>query len=415
MLAGAPPRVMLVLGSLSGGGAERVAVNLVNRCDPSAVDMRLGLLARTGQLLGEVDPRRVTAPPLVRRGLVGGLGTPGDIARMIRQVRPQVLMSFGMGVNMLTYLALRLIWRGRPRWICRDDCNSVAEIANLRTNAVGRATVRAGMRIVYPSADGLVGVSTDMARVLERQLALTPGRVRVIHNPIDIGGIALLAAEPLAVAPKRPFMVTAGRLTHQKGQDLLIDAFAASTAAREMDLVILGQGPLESVLRERAKNLGVGDRVKFAGFQVNPWAWFSKARLFVMPSRWEGFGNVVAEALACGVPTLVTDCDFGPREQVVHGQSGWIVPANDAAALTHGLDTVLGNQMLARRLALGGTARAGDFDLGAIAGVYTGLFLAQATGRQGSIAPQHGLADCPFSEEHVARVLVPNETLPLHD
>ncbi|MEO8926254.1 MAG: glycosyltransferase [Caulobacteraceae bacterium] len=373
--AGPPVRVMLLLGSLSGGGAERVAVNLIDRCDPSAVDLTMALLRRTGPYLAKVEPSRVIAPKSLRTGLLGAARAPADIARMVRRRRPQVLMSFGMGVNMLAWLALQILGEDRPLWVCREDSNTDAEIADLTGSRLGRAAVGVAVRRMYRSADRLLAVSQDLASMIERRLAIPAGHTHVIYNPIDVAEIVRSAAMPLAEIPSRPFIVAAGRLTRQKGHDLLIEAFAASPAAREIDLVILGEGPLEGALRSRAVALGVGERVRFPGFQANPWAWFSRARLFVLPSRWEGFGNVVAEALACGVPVLVADCDFGPREQVVHGVSGWVVTANDAAALTGGLDTLLGDPALAARLAVGGRSRAGDFDAGATARAYADFFL----------------------------------------
>ncbi len=370
-----PVRVMLLLGSLSGGGAERVAVNLANCCDPARVDLRLALLRRTGPYLAEIDPRRVEAPTARTRSFGGFAKAPGDIAGMIRARQPQVLMSFGMGVNMLAWAALWGLGRHRPRWICREDSNTDIEIDDLLANPVGRALVRWARGRVYRSADCLLAVAHDVASTLERQIRAAPARTRMIHNPIDVGRIERAAAEPLALPPERPFIVAAGRLEHQKGFDLLIEAFARSAAARGTDLVILGQGRLEEVLKRQATALGVGGRVRFVGFQANPWAWFARARLFVLASRWEGFGNVVAEALACAVPVLVTDCDFGPREQVVHGRSGWVIPSQDAGALTVALDRLLGDPGLRARLAAGGKARSAAFDLSTIAAAYTDLFL----------------------------------------
>ncbi|MDQ2763344.1 MAG: glycosyltransferase, partial [Pseudomonadota bacterium] len=158
------------------------------------------------------------------------------------------------------------------------------------------------------------------------------------------------------------------------GHDLLIDAFARCGAAQGMDLVILGEGPLKGALQARAASLGVGARVRFPGFQPNPWAWFSRAKLFILPSRWEGFGNVVAEAMASGVATMVTDCDFGPREQVAHGYSGWVVTHGDAGAIGAGLETLLPNSALRAQLVAGGTARARDFDVDLIARTYGTYF-----------------------------------------
>jgi glycosyltransferase involved in cell wall biosynthesis len=370
-------RVMMLLGSLSGGGAERVAVNLMNRCDSARVDLRLGLLSRSGPYLADVDPTLVSAPAERREALSGTLRAPADMARMIRDVRPQVVMSFGMGINMLTWLALKGLGRRRPRWICREDSNPRAEIDNLLTNPVGRAAVDMARRRMHRSADGFVAVARDLAARLDGVNGRRSAPTQVIYNPVDVARIEREAARLPSVTPIRPFLVAAGRLVQQKGFDLLIKAFADSRAARGMDLVILGDGPLERDLRRQAADLGVADRVRFLGFQDNPWAWFARARLFVLSSRWEGFGNVVAEALACGAPTLVTDCDFGPREQVEHGVSGWVAPV-DAAALTAALDRLLADPALCNRLARAGRTRALAFDIDTIAEAYTELFLRMA-------------------------------------
>ncbi len=381
-----PVRVLLLLGSLDGGGAERVAVNLLNWCDPDLVDLRLGLLDRSGPFLADVAPHRV-------------VGTPGrshwrsplQIAAMIRTVQPDVVMTFGMGLNLLTWLATRTLGKNRPHWICREDSNTDAEVAALPIGAMGKAIVRATVRAVYRSADCLLTVSQDMARQLHKRFQIDPQRLRVVHNPVDLDQIQLHAfLEPQGL-PKRNFIIGAGRLVRQKGFDLLIDAFAKCPQASDLDLVILGYGPLEMQLRAQAARLGVADRVFFPGFQANPWAWFSRASLFVLSSRWEGFGNVITEAMACGVPVLVADCDFGPREQVTHARNGWIAPAHDADALCHAMGTLLASPELMTRLAFRGRARANDFDLYGIAAAYTELFVERAAQSEVIVEPKHAV------------------------
>jgi glycosyltransferase involved in cell wall biosynthesis len=245
---------------------------------------------------------------------------------------------------------------------------------------MGRWVVGGLVGRAYRSADALVSVSADLARRLERRLGIKPGAIHAIHNPAEISRIVAAAAEPLACAPRRPFIVTAGRLTRQKGHDLLIRAFAASTAAGELDLVILGEGPLEGDLRAQAAALGVGDRVLFPGFQANPWTWFAHARLFVLASRWEGFGNVITEAMACGAPVLSADCDFGPREQIDHGETGWLVSPDNIEALIKGFDSILPDPRLLDRMATAGRKRAMSFDVGPIAESYTARFIGLAHG-----------------------------------
>jgi glycosyltransferase involved in cell wall biosynthesis len=359
-------RVLLVLGALDGGGAERVAVNILQACDTNRVDVRLGLMRRAGPYLAQVDS--------------GSIAVARDIVGMIREARPDVVMSFGMGINLRVALAMLRLGHRRPVWICREDSNMDAEITNLTGSRMGRWVVGGLVGRAYRSADALVSVSADLARRLERRLGIKTGAIHAIHNPAEISRIVAAATEPLPCPRERPFIVTAGRLTRQKGHDLLIAAFAASRAARDLDLVILGEGPLEGELRMQAAALGVSDRVLFPGFQTNPWAWFARARLFVLASRWEGFGNVVTEAMACGAPVLSADCDFGPREQITHGETGWLVAPNSTAALEQGFDVLLGDPQLSRRLAAAGRMRAMSFDVGPIAESYTARFVGLAHG-----------------------------------
>jgi glycosyltransferase involved in cell wall biosynthesis len=371
-------KVMLLLGSLNGGGAERVALTLLDRCDPNLVDMRIGLMRRTGSLLDQPDAARLTVLNQWPRSWSEAVKTPGQVAALIRQTNPDVLMSFGMGVDALVWPALRLMGRRAPRWICRQDSNPAAEIADLGAGAILGRLVDWYTHAIQRSADGRVAVSADLAGEVDRRRRRARFVSQVIHNPIDVAHIETQGARSLPVTPVRPFVVAAGRLVYQKGFDLLIDAFAKSRGAEGMELVILGEGPLENQLKAQAAAQGVSDRVRFPGFQENPWAWFSRARLVAVPSRWEGFGNVVAEAMACGAPTLVTDCDFGPREQVDHGVNGWVVKSDDAEALSGALDALLADRALAGRLGGRGKIRANDFAAEAIVRTYTALFLEQS-------------------------------------
>jgi glycosyltransferase involved in cell wall biosynthesis len=142
--------------------------------------------------------------------------------------------------------------------------------------------------------------------------------------------------------------------------------------------VILGRGALEAETRALAAQLGIADRVKFPGFVANPWAWMAKAKLFALSSRWEGFPSVVAEALACGAPALVTACDFGPAEVVEDGTSGWVAPVDNVEAFGAALDHLIGNDALRAEFARAGRIRAEEFDIDPMVDAYTSLFIEQA-------------------------------------
>jgi glycosyltransferase involved in cell wall biosynthesis len=385
---------LLLLSSMHGGGAERVAAHLVNRCDPALVDVRIALLRRAGPFLASADPERVMSSPfgedlLVFEGhnsnfyrpdrlLAAGTLAPLNVRAMIRRTQPDVVMSFLKGMGLLTYAVLPTVGRPRPRWILREGNNTDVVIDDELSNPLARRFVKSLTRRAYRRADAFLANSHEMARGLQATLGLEAARMRVIQNPIDVDKVRRLSLEPVAGAPSRPFIVTAGRLEHQKGHDILLRAFASSTVARGHDLVILGRGSLGEQLKRQAASLGLGDRVFFPGFAENPWAWIAKADLFVLPSRWEGFPSIVAESLACGSPALVTACDFGPAEVVEHGVSGWVVPTEDQAAFKAGMDRLLSDRDLRGRLAAAGPARATQFDIATMIDAYTALFLEQA-------------------------------------
>jgi glycosyltransferase involved in cell wall biosynthesis len=388
-----PVRVTLVLASLHGGGAERVAAHLVNRCDPARVDVRMALLRRSGPFLAEADASRIDVAPIGSRYLefeghnsgfyrpdklaAAAVLAPLNVSRMIRDHRAQVVMSFLKGISLLTWRVVAGV-KPKPVWICREGNNTDVVIEDELANPFARNVVKGLTRRAYRAADIFLANSHEMARGLTERLDLNPGRVRVIQNPIDVGKVSRLSREPLAAPHPRDYIVTAGRLEYQKGHDILLKAFAASRAARGLDLIILGRGSIEADLKRQAAELGVADRVFFPGFVENPWQWIARSCLFVLPSRWEGFPSIVAETLACGVPALATACDFGPAEVIEHGKSGWIVPPEDVEAFGTAMDQLLDNPELLQRFREAGPPRAAEFDIDRMIEAYTDLFIESA-------------------------------------
>ena len=257
----APLRVLLLLPSLHGGGAERVAVHLANRIDRSRFDLKLGLLRRAGPYLGDVDPSLVITPSgsdwlqdeganadQYRPGAMAAsaLRGPRGVAEMVAAERPEVVMSFLKGMSLATWIGLGRRGPDRPVWIAREGNNTDAVIDDELPNPLGRAVMKRLVRRCYRAADCFLAISHDMAETLQPLFGLDPARMRAIHNPVDVARVASRAREPLQSAPVRPFVVTVGRLEHQKGQDLLLRAFAASPACRDLDLVILGKGSQEA-------------------------------------------------------------------------------------------------------------------------------------------------------------------------
>ena len=157
-------------------------------------------------------------------------------------------------------------------------------------------------------------VSHGLATELTGELRVRPASLNVIYNPFDIAGIRALsmASTPQSELQQQPFVVGVGQFVRRKRFDRLIDAFAESGV--DGDLVLIGQGPEEAVLRARAAERGIGERLRIVPFHPNHHALVRKARLMVLTSDSEGLPNVLAETLIVGVPALATDCPHGPRD-----------------------------------------------------------------------------------------------------
>ena len=388
-----PPRVLLLLSWLNGGGAERVAVQILNTRALGAADISMGLLRMEGPYLEEADRGRIhhrgwgerlfpsgsdSSYYRPHRLLLGAAVAPLVFRSIVREVKPDVVMSFAKGTNLIAWRALAGMRGERPRWIAREGNNLARATEDEASGSWRRRAAMALTRRAYRDADCVLVNSHDLADSLAALLGLDRDKVAVIHNPLDVDEVRRRASEPLGERPTRPFLTSVGRLQPQKGHDILLRAFAGSTAASGHDLVILGEGPEEDRLRQLAATLGIADRVRFAGFTANPWAWIARSSLFLLPSRWEGFPNALAEALACGTASIAADCRFGPRELLEHKRSGWLVPPEDHDALREAIDRLLRDDDLRSALAEGGRARVDRFRLEAILPAYAKLFEAQA-------------------------------------
>lgn len=236
--------------------------------------------------------------------------------------RIDTVVSFGEAANVLNCLAKR------KRTVLSVRV-SVDE--GLRDAGGYAAAYRTMVKRLYRQADVVVPVSQALGEQLQTLYNVPQSKLNVIYNLYDIEKIRKLAAEPLpkAVEPifAKPTLVNVGSLVAQKGQEFLIRAFAqAARKVSGLQLAIIGQGELEGYLRRLAEEEGVGNAVHFLGFDSNPYRYLARAKAFVLTSRFEGFPNVLAEAMICGLPVIATDCKTGPREILGDSQHGFLLP-----------------------------------------------------------------------------------------
>jgi len=166
-----------------------------------------------------------------------------------------------------------------------------------------------------------------------------------------------------------------GRLVKSKGFDILIDAFSRIVNSNpEWSLKILGDGPLKRELQSQSEALGLANRIDFAGEVADPFPDLCAADLFVFPSRFEGFGLALCEAMACGLPVVSFDCPSGPREIIRNGLDGVLVPAEDTEALSKELDRLMADPGERQRLASRAPEVMIRFSIRRILGLWEELF-----------------------------------------
>ncbi|MBD2260576.1 glycosyltransferase [Pseudanabaena sp. FACHB-2040] len=223
----------------------------------------------------------------------------------------------------------------------------------------------------YPSSDATVAVSRGVAEDLAEMSGIALDDIQVIYNPVVTAELPVQALEPIDhpwfQSNEVPIVLGAGRLMYQKDFATLIRAFAKVRQDRPCRLVIIGgEDELRPELEGLIRELGLEADAQLPGFAANPYAYMAKASVFVLSSRYEGFGNVLVEAMATGTPVVSTDCKDGPAEILKDGEFGRLVPVADpdalATAILHTLNHPLSADILKNR--------AQEFSAERIAGIY---------------------------------------------
>ena len=366
-------KICFVLPSLAGGGAERAAVHILNALDDATWDKSMYLFVKEGPYLPEVSP----AVTLIGGPSASRWGRWLALRSFIRQARPDIVVSFLSYFTVLT--AARAAAIG-TRVVFNQQTPMSAFLADGDYPWQGRWHRRLFSmvtRMGYGAADLIVTTSRGVADDLVTAFGVDAGHVRVVPNPVDLERVAAKAAEPMDEAFvaqwSRPVIVAAGRLAEAKNYPLLIDALALLRATIPARLFILGQGELEGAIRARIAERGLGAAVVLCGFQQNPWQFIGKADVFVLTSHYEGFGNVLIEAMACGVPVVAT-ASAGTRDIVRDGVDGLLVQQHDAAAVAAALAHVLGDDAARHRLAAEARVSARRFALASVAAQYDDVF-----------------------------------------
>ena len=366
-------KILFVCSSLGGGGAERALVNIINHLNRSKFQPHLALFQMGGEfisdLLPDIHPYELNSRKngFTKRNFSRIL----DLIRLIRDLEPTLIVSINWQVNLVTIISKRLSNTSAPLVI-------IEQIAPKESAQVDRKRqiFRLIEKFLYPKANVIVTASSGIARELEKDYGIPKYKIHTIYNPVSVEEINIRALEKVCLKSSTlPGIISVGRLVKQKNYPLLIESVFELLKTHPIELYILGQGPEESAIQLLISKLGVSQYVHLLGFTNNPFAYMKQADIFAITSDFEGFGNVIVEAMACGTPVVATDCNYGPREILEDGTFGILIPVGNHTALVNAFKFLLDNPEKRKHFSELGKKRCLDFSLDRVVQLYELLFI----------------------------------------
>ncbi len=342
-------RVLFAIGSLDGGGSERQIINILRHLDRSQFEPHLYLVRRVGEFLSEVpDDVPVTAFDDV--STTGGMYLPGKIRRA----------QIAHFASVLADLRIDVVYDRTPHMtlIAGPACqqSGLPNISTVVSNPAHDLRDNIGrfrwlkfrvLKRAYRNDHRVIANSEPLANACRKFYDLKPEQVAVLSNGFDFDQISELAAHQIDLqdhANETFHIVTAGRLEECKGIDILLDALNELVNVRGLTniaLSIAGRGSCEAQLKQLVDQHCLEAAVRFVGFRSNPYPLIQSADLFCLTSRYEGMPNVLVEAMSLGVPILSTDCPEGPRDILLDGSLGTLVPHLDTQAIADGIERAM--------------------------------------------------------------------------
>lgn len=351
-----PQPVAFLLPNMRGGGAERVALRLVEDFLSRGHEVDLLLMSPVGELMPLVPAAcRVLDLNAARiRSVIVPL------RKYLRDREPVALQASMWPLTVAAVIA-RSLARSQTRLLLSEHVmlsHQYSQFGRLRRSFLSRSIAWS-----YPKANARVAVSERVADDLTAISGIDRKSIDVIYNPV--------AGPPPGNIPTAEIMalwgeavdriLTVGSLKEQKNQAMMIRAFALLRKRRRAKLMILGEGDLRASLQDLAAEYGVADDVLLPGFATNPWPYYASATAFALSSDYEGYPLVLIEAMKCGLPVVCTDCESGPAEILAGGLYGELTPLGDEVAFAEALERALSRphnpaQLEARANALSGQA-----------------------------------------------------------
>jgi glycosyltransferase involved in cell wall biosynthesis len=334
-------KIAIYMPSLFGAGGQRSMLNLAHGIADKGYKVDLVLAVKEGEFLSDVR----NTVNLVDLKASRALTSLPPLVSYLRHEEPDALLSVFGYVNIVSIWAWRLASVNTKLFV--NEQNTVSQEAGNASNFRQRMTPGL-MKRFYPMADGIIVVSNGVRDDMAQVTGIPREGITVIYNPSVMATEVLeKAKEPLEhpwfKPDQPPVLVAVGRLEQQKDYPMMIKAFSKVREAQPARLLILGEGRDRPSLENLISEYGLNQDVSLPGFVSNPYAYLSRASIFVLSSRWEGLPTVLIEALCCGTKVVSTDCPSGPKEILKDGKYGPLTPVGDSEAFASAIISSLRN------------------------------------------------------------------------
>jgi len=373
-------KIIFVVHSLKGGGAEKVATTLLEALQDSEENIKLVLVLfdreSTKILASTTDVKYLDVHKngSVIYTIKKFFKVISSLSRIIKQESPCTILSIMDYSNVVSIISNRLSGK-KNRVIISVHAPPTAQMrkyaANLWEKIMGLL-----IKSVYNKADAIVAVSKHIRNDLIENFKIDNSRIQVVNNPVDLNKISALSEEDVSgelFKEDIPIIISVGRLSKEKGGEYLLKAFALLNGKCDARLAILGEGREDANLRKLSINLGIEKKVFFLGFKDNPYKYMKRSTVFVLPSLYEGFGIVIIEAMVCGIPVIATKCYDGIEEIVEHGKTGLLVNVGDEHGMADSIMKLLNDKELRVSLSEGAKKRVVNFSVEKIINQYKAI------------------------------------------
>jgi glycosyltransferase involved in cell wall biosynthesis len=325
-------RICFFPGTFALGGIGKLFINLIEEYVSRGIAVDVFLTKKEGEFIEQL-PQDV-------RVFVGSGRALTSVIKFIKYLnneKPDAVISAREFLNLMNIICCAFAF-SKTKAVVSLHTNQTAEkeyFPNKRS-LYNNLLFVASAKILYKNTSKIIAVSEGVAEDFSKRMDLKRDKIEVIYNPVYKPYEEVVIPNPMFTdfaKGNKKYIIAVGRFVHQKDFTTLINAFKQVRKRLDVSLIILGDGPLRQELEEQIRILSLNEHVLMFGFVENPLFYIKRASALVVSSKYEGFGNIIVEALGVGTPVVSTDCKSGPREILEDGKYGRLVPVEDPSLL----------------------------------------------------------------------------------